>query len=84
MNAKITADEWLAELDRINALTTPDGFTTAELSDELGVSTKLAREKLRQGIGAGVIECVGRVPRNRIDGQRSLVPAYRRKTTKEA
>ena len=70
----IPIDEILSELDRANIV---DGWSTKEMSDKIGVGPEACRKKIAKLISAGIVECVGKKPDTRIDGNPCKVPAYR-------
>lgn len=52
-------------------------FTATEMSDHLGYGIHWCRERIRDLIKSGKVECVGMVTRTRIDGRACRVGAYR-------
>lgn len=76
MAARITQDEWLKELQRIQA-SSPDGLTANEWQKRLGQCIQVVRERLRDGIRAGLIEYNGTRDSCRMDGVPCKVPVYR-------
>jgi len=77
--AKITENEWLSELQRLEAAqkSSVDGaLTTRELCNALRMSSQRAQRLIRQLKEEGRIEVVRR-KEMRIDGISTLVPAYR-------
>lgn len=78
----IRMDEWLAEVERVNAKACKtDGFTSAELRDSTGFGKEKVLRLIHAGIKAGVIEYAGRAPRATICGAILMVQVYRRKAS---
>jgi hypothetical protein len=72
----IREDEWLRELEKLSSRGKgDDGFTTREWAEKLGVSVKLASDKLGVAFRQGRLK---RGTRNieRMDGKRNQVPVY--------
>ena len=80
---KITTDEWLAELERLQAELArgDDGMTTQEIMAIMDIPPGRGGElnvrvKLRAWIAAGRV-VAGRAPRRTISGKMTTVPVYR-------
>ncbi|EHJ49522.1 hypothetical protein DFW101_3526 [Solidesulfovibrio carbinoliphilus subsp. oakridgensis] len=52
-----------------------DGYTTAEIMEQTGMSPELTRRRIKQALAAGLCR-VGRKLVQRIDGRVAPVPAY--------
>ena len=74
---KITMDEWLAELRKLDMKRDDAGLTAHEIADKMGRSVEWVRRGLlRDGIKEGKIVC-GQRRATDIRGQPILVPVYR-------
>lgn len=74
----ITESEILTALQA--ALSRPEGhegMTAGEMAEASGVNVHRIHKALRKLLATGQAQCV-KVTRTRIDGQQTLVPAYRR------
>ncbi len=72
----ITTAEWLAELERLGALETDEGYTAKELAQRWGKSTKWVKERLAKARDAGLL-VRGTRPYEGINGRIQPVPVYR-------
>lgn len=55
----------------------PDGFSSIEFAEALGISVECARDKMRKLYRAGSLKCTGRRSVQAIDGRRTTVPVYK-------
>lgn len=78
MMEPIRIDEVLAELARLDA-EQPEGFTSRELADAMGLSLRTAGERLRVWVRAGRVEYAGDRATQTIRQRGSLTPVYRLK-----
>lgn len=70
-------EELIAALTVAADVPPPDGaFTVTQICEASGRSSRSVYRELRRLMEAGVIECV-RIPRTRIDGVQTVIPAYR-------
>jgi hypothetical protein len=77
---KITEDQWLAELQALEALPGgggPAGFTMRQYAAHEGCGLSTARVRLRKRIDAGQIEYAGDRPEQSLDNRPRPVPVYR-------
>ena len=76
--AKITTDDWIAELARLGATAQHDAErkTAAEIAEALGVCRRVALVRMKGWMTAGVLRCSGKRSTRRIDGQRDMTPVY--------
>ena len=81
--AKITTDEWRAELERIGEIGGDKGETSAELAARLDVSARRMRGILHGGVAAGRY-IKGQGFRTNSVGAQVKVPVYRIKQEKKA
>lgn len=77
----ITRDEWLAELERLYAHGSDDGWSVREILDALGRACSdrqriMIRDALRVWIADGRV-APGRARRQSVDGTSRWVPVYR-------
>ena len=74
---KITMDEWLAELRKLDMQKNDIGLTAAEIADKMGRSVEFVRRKvLKTGVASGKIVCGVRHATD-IRGNPFLTPVYR-------
>jgi len=78
----ITMDEWAAELDRLSN-ESAEGMTVRDIATSLRISLKLARDKVRRAMDAGLCEYAGLRRVTRIDGKPTKAPVYRFKRRKK-
>jgi transposase len=71
---RITVDEWVAELKRLNA--PPEGLTLREWQDRLGVGYHTVRRVLIGAREQGVLQCTGYRVGTSIDGKAHRLPVY--------
>ena len=75
--AKITVDEWQAELQRIGEIGQGDeGQTTVELADQFGISPRRMANILRKGVAEGRY-IKGVSMREDVTGRQQKAPVYR-------
>lgn len=72
---KIALEEWLAELERLQAKPNHAGHTTRELAQEWKCSERLVKDRLRTLLDAGRLS-VGTRAMRRIDGRPCPIPTY--------
>jgi hypothetical protein len=72
---RITQEEWLKELQRVQA-SDPEGLTTVEWAKRLGLNERSTRTLLKQGIAAGLIQFNGHRRDYRMDGLPCHTPVY--------
>jgi len=80
--ARITVDEWIAELERINPRQSDEGLTALELASAWSVSKKTAYDRLHALKKAGRV-IIGRRATETLDGRESTTPVYRLKKGKK-
>jgi len=73
---RITEDEWLAELQRVESERFMDGSTCKELADIAGVSRRTMLRILGRGLKAGRYEA-GEGRRTNSTGAKIAQPVYR-------
>ena len=77
MADKITMDEWLAELQRVDEKTGGDGFTARDLARAKGRSMNWAQSRIRRGVEAGVLVHAGWRVGTKITGDSCQRPIYK-------
>lgn len=83
MSIKITMDELRVELENLRKIQNPNGFSSEEFREALGVSRWVAQQHLKALVKAQKIKFAGRRADTRIDGQSSMTPVYTLKTPNE-
>lgn len=73
-------DDLLKALGDVDTAHTGEGMTTQEIAEAMGWIQHMADRRIRDMYRAGSIECCRKYVINRTGG-RSLVPAYRKKTS---
>ena len=76
MKPAIKLDEWLAAQAAVKQDSGGEGFTTYELSNQLGISQCMVQNQLRALFRAGHARRVGHRWSTAMSGKRVPVPAY--------
>ena len=71
----ISMDELETQLRELEAAQ-PEGFSVAEMSDQLGMSEHWCRVKLKKLVKEGKAKFNGKKPDTMLDGRRCHVPVY--------
>jgi hypothetical protein len=73
----IRAEEWLAELLRIQSSSNAEGFARTDVERILNLHENAAGVRLRQWCKSGIVEFAGRRLSSTIDGRPRYYPVYR-------
>jgi hypothetical protein len=79
MSESISIEEVLAEMARLERATEegPDGFTTRELSDAIGLGVNAAQVRLSELVRSNRVSFVGHRSELNIAGRSCRIPVYR-------